>query len=200
MKKILIILLALSLCFFTVGAVCRSAFAEELEIYDKTLRLHIPANSDSAEDQAVKLKVRDAVIEYLRQPLSSCSTKDESIKTVQLLSKEITQVANTILKEENKSYTASVSIVNEYYPKKAYDGLTLPAGNYASLKIELGNASGQNWWCVLFPQVCTGSAKPEETLAEVGFTPNQIRILTEHDDYRYVVKFKLLEVIENIFK
>ena len=200
MKKLFFILLALCISIFAFGLISKAAFDDELEIYDKTLRLHIPANSNSAEDQAVKLKVRDAVIDYLKKPLSNCTTREEAISIVQLLSTEISIVANAILKQEKKPYSAKVSVVEEYYPQKAYDGLSLPAGTYASLKIELGSATGQNWWCVLFPQVCIGTAKPEESLAEVGFTPNQIKILTEHEDYRYVVKFKLLEIIENVFK
>ena len=96
-------------------------------------------------------------------------------------------------------YTSTVSVVRENYPTRDYEGISLPAGEYTSLKIELGKAQGQNWWCVLFPQVCVGSAKPTEVLSEVGFTPNQIKLLTEHDDYEYVVKFKLLEIIEGIF-
>ena len=199
MKKILPILLSLTLILFSAAFITKNALSEEMEIYDKTLRLHIPANSDSADDQAVKLLVRNAVINYLNGPLSECKTKDESVKKVQSLTKEITQVANHVLKANNKSYTARVSVVNEHYPQKAYDGLTLPAGTYTSLKIELGNASGQNWWCVLFPQVCIGTAKPEEALAQVGFTPNQIRVLTDQEDYHYVVKFKLLEVMKSIF-
>ncbi|MBQ9117414.1 MAG: stage II sporulation protein R, partial [Clostridia bacterium] len=77
--------------------------------------------------------------------------------------------------------------------------ITLPAGQYASLKIELGKAEGKNWWCVLFPQVCVGCARPAEALAEVGFTANQIKLLTEQEEHEYVVKFKLLEIVEGIF-
>ena len=171
-----------------------------MEIYDKTLRLHIPANSDSAEDQAVKLKVRDTVIAYLSEPLSNCSTKDEAVQKVQDLSTNITLLANNVLKSNGFDYTARVSVVLEDYPTRDYEGISLPAGEYTSLKIELGEAKGQNWWCVLFPQVCVGTARPTEALAEVGFTPNQIRVLTDHDDYEYVVKFKLLEIFEGIFK
>ena len=199
MKKLLSFLLSLILILVCAAFIAKQALEEEMEIYEKTLRLHIPANSDSAEDQAVKLLVRDAIIEYLREPLATCQNRDEAIAKVQSLTTQITLKANEVLKSNNKSYSAKVSVVNEYYPEKAYDGLTLPAGEYASLKIELGEADGQNWWCVLFPQVCVGTAKPEETLAQVGFTPNQIRVLTDHEDYQYVVKFKLLEVIESIF-
>lgn len=199
MKKALSILLTLALIAVAAVFIAKDTLAEELEIYNKTLRLHIPANSDSAEDQEAKLTVRDAVIDFLKGPLSDCKTREEAVKKVQSLTKEITDEANKVLKRLKKAYAARVSVVTEYYPQKAYEGITLPAGNYASLKIELGEATGQNWWCVLFPQVCVSTAKPEETLSAVGFTPDQIRVLTDREDYEYVVKFKLLEVINSIF-
>lgn len=199
MKRLLSIIAVLAIVMGGTYAIVRSSLSEELEIYDKTLRLHIPANSDSEYDQAVKLKVRDAVIQYLEAPLSECKTQEEAVEKVQLLTKEITKEANSILKAEGVNYTATVSVVKEHYPTRDYEGISLPAGNYTSLKIELGEADGKNWWCVLFPQVCVGTARPTEALSEVGFTPNQIRLLTEHEDYEYVVKFKLIELFENIF-
>ncbi len=199
MKKALSILTVAAICFIGAYTAVRASLHEEMEIYDKTLRLHVPANSDSPEDQAVKLKVRDAVIEYLEEPLKNCKTKDEAVEKVQSLTKEISKEANKVLKANGMDYTSKVSIVKENYPTRDYEGISLPAGEYTSLKIELGKAEGQNWWCVLFPQVCVGSAKPTEALAEVGFTTSQIRLLTEHEDYEYVVKFKLVEIIENLF-
>lgn len=199
MKRLLSFFLSLSLILLGALFIAKETFSEEMEIYDKTLRLHIPANSDSIPDQEVKLLVRDAVIDYLRIPLSDCKTKDEAVKKVQILTDNISYEATKVLKENDKPYTATVSVVTEYYPERSYEGISLPAGNYSSLKIELGEAKGQNWWCVLFPQVCINTAKPEETLASVGFTPDQIRVLTDREDYGYVVKFKLLEIISSIF-
>ena len=111
----------------------------------------------------------------------------------------ISLTANNVLSENNFDYTATVTLTEEYYPRRSYEGFTLPAGTYTSLKIELGKAEGKNWWCVLFPQVCIGSAKPQEALAEVGFTANQIRLLTEQEETEYVVKFKIVEILEGIF-
>lgn len=199
MKRMLSLILTLTVFMLAAVCIARQSLDEELEIYEKTLRLHIPANSNSNEDQAVKLKVRDAVLKLLEKPLAECKNKDDAIAVVQHMASDITEEANMVLKSHGKSYKAKVSVVEEYYPERAYDGLNLPAGKYASLKIELGKARGENWWCVLFPQVCVGTAKPEEALAEVGFTANQIRLLTEHEDYEYVVKFKLVEIIDSIF-
>ena len=196
MKKAVFFVLIIVCLGLLIGC---SAMREEREIYDKTLRLHIPADSNSEADQAVKLKVRDAVLNLLEEPLSGCKNKSESIKIIQDMSDIISETANNVLLSNNFDYKATVTLTEEYYPRRSYEGFTLPAGTYTSLKIELGEAEGKNWWCVLFPQVCIGSAKPEETLAEVGFTANQIRLLTEQEETEYVVKFKIVEILESIF-
>ncbi len=177
----------------------RAEISEDMEIYDKTLRLHIPANSDSKEDQELKLKVRDAVIEVMREPLSDCKTKEAATEIAKKMTPLIKKTADKVLAENGKSYEATVTVTEEYYPKKKYEGITLPAGTYTSLKIELGEADGKNWWCVLFPQVCTGTAEAKTVLAEVGFTANQIRLLTEQESGEYTVKFKIVEIIERLF-
>lgn len=199
MKKLLSLILTLTVFLFAAYAIAKEQLSEEMEIYEKTLRLHVPANSDSSADQEVKLKVRDAVINYLAEPMANCKTKDEAVNKIQVLTSNISLVANNVLIENGFDYKARVSVVKENYPTRDYEGISLPAGEYTSLKIELGKAEGQNWWCVLFPQVCVGTSKPAEALAEVGFTPNQIRLLTDKDEGEYVVKFKLLEIFEGIF-
>ena len=198
-NKIFILSVMIGALFIAVFTSLKSEISEDLQIYEKTLRLHIPANSDDAEDQALKLKVRDAVLEMLSAPLSECKTKTEATDTVKDLVSEIKKKADKVIKENGASYVATVSVTEEYYPKKEYDGITLPAGNYTSLKIELGEAEGKNWWCVLFPQICTGTAEARETLAEVGFTANQIRLLTEQESGEYTVKLKIVEIIEKLF-
>ena len=172
-----------------------STVSEYSDIYDKTLRLHIPANSDTEIDQSVKLKVRDTVTEILKKPLSECKSREEAVDVVLNMKDELTAAANKTLLENGMDYFANISVTEEYYPRREYEGIALPAGKYASVKIELGKADGQNWWCVLFPQVCTGTASNVgETLADVGFTANQIKLLTQYEDTGYTVKFKILEV------
>ena len=199
MKKITVFILALTVFVFFGLFVTAQSLSEEREIYDMFLRLHIPASSDSEEDQAVKLKVRDAVIDCTISTDSSLLLQSFNGSEISSMTNEITFTANKVLRENNMDYQARVSVVKEHYPEREYDGITLPAGEYTSLKIELGEAEGKNWWCVLFPQVCVGCARPTEALAEVGFTANQIKLLTESEDYEYVVKFKLLEIVEEIF-
>ena len=197
-KKFVILVVAVALVVSVFNFI-RMCMDEEMEIYEKTLRLHIPANSDSKEDQELKLQVRDAVIELLKDPLSECKTKEDAVRVAEEMSDEIERVSDEVINENGKNYKATVTITEEYYPRRQYEGISLPAGNYTSVKIELGEAEGQNWWCVLFPQVCTQTASADEVLAEVGFTANQIRLLTDQEDCEYVVKFKLLEIIEGIF-
>ena len=197
-KKFVILVVAVALVVSVFNFI-RMSMDEEMEIYEKTLRLHIPANSDSKEDQELKLQVRDAVIELLKDPLSECKTKEDAVRVAAEMSDEIERVSDEVINENGKNYKATVTITEEYYPRRQYEGISLPAGNYTSVKIELGEAEGQNWWCVLFPQVCTQTASADEVLAEVGFTANQIRLLTDQEDCEYVVKFKLLEIIEGIF-
>lgn len=200
MKRTIILLLALILALFGISVYAKETLGEEMEIYDNTLRLHVPANSDSEEDQAVKLKVRDAVIDMLGSELSDCVTKTEAQRRVEELLPRITALADRVLDENGMTYKARASVIKEEYPRRDYGEITLPGGVYSSLKIELGEGAGQNWWCVLFPQICVGSAKPTEALAEVGFTPNQIRLITEKDGYTYVVKFKIVEILHSMIK
>ena len=92
-----------------------------------------------------------------------------------------------------------MTLDREYYPTREYEGVSMPAGTYLSLRVMIGEAKGQNWWCVLYPPLCTSSAKPESTLKQAGFTPAQIRVLTEGESPRYKLKFKFLEFFESLF-
>ena len=197
-KKFIFSVIIVALILAVIGNL-HSEISEDMEIYDKTLRLHIPANSDSDEDQALKLQVRDAIIEIMKEPLSDCKNKEDAVKVTENMKNKIKETAERVIEQNGKNYSASVTLTEEYYPKKEYEGITLPAGTYTSLKIELGEAEGKNWWCVLFPQVCTGTAEAKETLAQVGFTTNQIRLLTDQESGEYVIKFKIIEIVKSIF-
>lgn len=184
---------------FVFGGIFASFISEGMQVYDKTLRLHIPANSDSAEDQRIKLEVRDALIGVLEEPFSKCENKAEAVCVVQEMSDIITKTANDVIKENGKDYRARLSVVQEHYPRREYQSLRLPAGVYTSVKIELGEAEGENWWCVLFPQVCIGTAQAEDELKEVGFTASQIRFLTDEERNGCEIRFKIVEIFKKIF-
>ena len=118
--------------------------------YPGMIRLHVVANSDSPEDQMLKLKVRNEILKYMDgQPdvESARAYIDEHLE-------EIEEISNTVIAENGFSYTASADRRITFIPEKSYEDLTLPAGNYEALKVTLGEGKGQNWWCVIFPQLC----------------------------------------------
>ncbi len=171
----------------------------EGDIYENTIRLHVLANSDDPKDQELKLKVRDSILERVSGELSDCKTRLEAEKKVEDISDDILITAQNTICENGFDYTVHLTLDHEYYPTREYEGVSMPAGTYLSLKIMIGEAEGQNWWCVLFPPLCTSSAKPKSTLKEAGFTPDQIRILTEDENPKYKLKFKFLELFESWF-
>ena len=168
----------------------------EAEVYDSAIRLHVLANSDDKEDQALKLKVRDSVLELVSKEIAECSTRYDAQCKVEDIRDDITIKAQNTVYEEGYDYPIHVTLDNEYYPTREYDGVKMPAGTYLSLRVLIGEAEGQNWWCVLYPPLCTSTAKPETTLKEAGFTPSQIRILTEGESPKYKLKFRILEIFE----
>ena len=199
MKKILIFCSVLFLTIMVIGLLPVSG---EDKIYDDVIRLHVLANSDSEEDQALKLKVRDGVIEKVSELLEDCEGREEAIEVLsrEESQREIERTAAEIISGEGYGYSVKVSLGEEEYPRKNYDSLCFPSGTYTSLRVQIGEAEGQNWWCVLFPQLCLGAAtrNNEDAFVEAGFTPEQYRIVTDTDKAEYEVKFKILEIIEGM--
>ena len=169
----------------------------EAAIYDNVLRLHVLANSDSSEDQALKLEVRDRILEETANLFKDCKTKDEAREAVESNLDKIREVAEQTVREAGYDYSVSVSLGEEEYPTKNYEECCFPAGEYLSLRVMIGEAEGENWWCVLFPPLCIDAAgESREVFAEVGLTDEQYSFITETDNPKYKVRFKLLEVIE----
>jgi len=189
---VFVVLLMLAMPFLPVRG--------EGAIYDNTLRLHVLANSDSEEDQALKLAVRDAVVAYTGELAENCDNIKDACELYSSHLASIRDEAQMVVYEKGYYYNVSVSLGKEYYPEKEYDGVRLPEGRYTSLKVNIGNAEGQNWWCVLFPPLCVEAAEAEEELIETGFTPGQIKVLTDSETPKYVIRFKILEWVEGIFE
>lgn len=169
----------------------------EAAIYDNVLRLHVLANSDSSEDQALKLEVRDRILEETATLFKDCKTKDEAREAVESNLDKIREIAEQTVREAGYDYGVSVSLGEEEYPTKNYEECCFPAGEYLSLRVMIGEAEGENWWCVLFPPLCLDAAgESREVFAEVGLTDEQYSFITETDNAQYKVRFKLLEVIE----
>ena len=124
------------------------------ELASSCIRIHIRANSNSNEDQAVKLKVRDAITTYLETLLEGCKSKSDASALLERNSAQLVNIANSTLYANNFEYKAWVRINNEYFPDRVYDDYTFPAGNYDAVIIGLGTGEGDNWWCVAFPPLC----------------------------------------------
>ncbi len=175
----------------------------ESEIYNSVLRLHVLANSDSEEDQALKLKVRDAILAKSEELFSSKLSRDEAIEAVNQNMELLQAEAQRVIEEEGYSYPVSVELGEEVYPTKNYESFCFPSGSYLSLRIVIGNGEGQNWWCVLFPPMCLSAAsktEPEDAFISVGLNKDQYGIITETKNPTYNVRFKVLEVIEEAIR
>ncbi len=172
----------------------------EEELYHDTIRLHVKAESDSDEAQALKLKVRDRVLDVLTERLCDVSDTEsaESIITDSL--PQLEAAARETVAECEHNCKVSVSFKRERFPERRYEGFTLPAGEYRSLRVTLGEGNGHNWWCILFPTVCISpSSDAGEIYAEAGFTPEQYRIIDNKSPRKYKVRFKILELLAGIF-
>ena len=176
--------LCLALCLLTVVATDLLLPMGEAEVYNSVIRLHILANSDTEADQAVKLAVRDAILKA--NVFKNADTKAEAEADMQNAAECAVATANGYLKEKGLPYTASYRWGYEDYPTREYENVRLPAGRYLSLRIVLGEGEGENWWCVLFPPLCTGAASKSVTNGKGDG-------VFDADSKRYSIRFKLLE-------
>ena len=196
--KILLTLLITAISLLTVTGIIPAE--EDFEIYDSTLRLHVIANSDSENDQTVKLKVRDAILETVST--YNAESREQAMKMIEERREELEAVANAVLAEEGLEATAEIEIGQEIYPTRQYENFSLPSGEYTSVKVVIGEGKGKNWWCVLYPPLCTASAikYDDEATVEVGLTKNQYDLITSNKSGQYKIKFKLLEIAAEAFK
>ena len=175
----------------------------ERDIYDTVVRLHVLANSDTEEDQALKLKVRDAILEASAPLVRDCTTQAEAVEALTAHLPELEAAALAVIESEGYSYPVTVLLGEEDYPTRAYESCAFPAGTYVSLRVCIGEAVGQNWWCCLFPPLClsaaTAKSDNEDAFIQVGLTKDQYGIITETGKTKYKVRFKILEVLEDWF-
>ena len=178
----------------------------EEKIYDTVVRLHVLANSDSEADQALKLKVRDRVVELVSPAVEGCKTQTEAIAAIGGIMDSLEGAAEEVVAEEGYDYDVSILMGEEYYPTRTYESCAFPEGEYVSLRVCIGDADGQNWWCCLFPPLCLSAASDEadedneEAFISVGLTGDQYKVITESDKPKYRVRFKILETIQKMFK
>lgn len=168
-------------------------------VRENVVRLHVVANSNSPQDQQVKLKVRDALLKKNNAMLSGEVNKDNALEYFIASKEELLNTANEALKDNNCDYGAEITLGTEYYTTRQYGNLTFPAGEYTSLRVVLGEGQGKNWWCVMFPPLCipvAGDIEADENKTADVLTPGGEEIVSSNG--KYVVKFKLLEIYEEI--
>ena len=171
------------------------ALREQQELADKVVRLHILANSDSKEDQALKLQVRDVVLTRAEELLRASDGRSEAETMLREHLRELTQVAQTAVQEQGYGYSVRTELANTVFPTREYEDFSLPAGNYLALRVIIGEGGGKNWWCVVFPPLCSqSSADLAQTAMAAGLSRSDVALLEE--DGGYVLKFKSIEIWE----
>ena len=181
--------------FLTSGAL---ALRTQDDLADKVVRLHVLANSDSEEDQALKLRVRDVVLERATAILEQSADRREAESRLRGQLLELERVAAAEISAAGYRYPVTVELENTDFPTKEYDGFTLPAGEYLALRVIIGEGQGQNWWCVVFPPLCTAaSAEVPASALAAGFSEEEVSLITE-ENQGYVLKFKAVEWWETL--
>lgn len=200
-KRLLLLLLLLFIYTF----ICAFSYvsAVSTDIQNSVFRLHVIANSNSAEDQNLKYIVRDKVLEYINSISGNESSKEDVIKLARKNINEIQKIAEDTIIENGYNYSVKLNIGNFAFPTKTYGDISFPAGYYDALKIEIGEAKGRNWWCVMFPPLCfvdvTSGIVPEESKETIkdNLSEEEYKLLSENsEDMNF--KFKIVEMFQNI--
>lgn len=169
---------------------------EQRALADRVIRFHVIANSDSEEDQRLKLAVRDQVLAQAESLYPQNATLAEARQALEAHLTALATAGRAVVEEQGYDYPVSAQVTRCWFPTKEYEGFSLPAGDYEALRIVIGEGAGQNWWCVAFPPLCLGAAS--ETVAQAAetgaLTPGQVRLMTG-DGGGYVLKFKGMELL-----
>lgn len=185
---------ALLMGLVLTAAVTFSGFAGVCEaLPEEVLRLHVLANSDSQEDQALKLQVRDRILEESASLMDGVSDKEDALQAAEEAIPALEEAARDEIRKQGYSYPVSIAVEKVYFPTREYGDTTLPAGKYDALRVVIGSGEGQNWWCVLFPALCLPAAEDTPELGEV-LTPGEMDAVQGRQ--KYEVRFKLWEAYE----
>lgn len=198
-------IIILSVLLFLYTTICAISYAENVstDIAESVFRLHILANSDSQEDQELKIKVRNALLEYMNSLCSECTSKEEAINLVELNQEKFREIALNTIQQNGYNYDVKINIGNFQFPTKNYGDISLPAGFYDALRVEIGEAKGQNWWCVMFPPLCfvdiSSGIVPDESkkLMEDNLSEEEFALVSDNANTEIQFKFKILEFFTN---
>lgn len=177
-----------------------SAAQGQAELAGQVLRLHVIANSDSAEDQALKLQVRDAVLSEAEALLPKGGGLADAEAALATHLDTLAAAGAAAVAREGYGYPVSASLEQTWFPTKEYDGFALPAGHYQALRIVIGEGDGRNWWCVVFPPLCLASVtEVSETALAAGLNEEEVKLITGESG-GYVIKFKCMELMDRLLR
>ena len=201
-KRFFIVLFLFS--FFVFVSAISYVDAVSTDISNSVFRLHVIANSDSQEDQELKYKVRDSILEYMNDLSNNCTSKDEIISLAYQYQSKFCEIAKQVIIENGYNYDVNIKIGNFEFPTKDYGDISLPAGYYDALRIEIGEAKGQNWWCVMFPPLCfvdvTSGVVPDESkeVIKENLNEEEYNLISDKESTDIKFKFGLIEFFKNI--
>ena len=201
-RKNIIFLILLFLLFLSLSAISY-ANSVSTDISKNVFRLHVLANSDSPEDQDLKYKVRDSLINYMDSICTDLNNKADAINIAQNHINDFKEIALDVIKENGYNYNVEVEIGNFEFPTKQYGDISLPAGFYDALRVKIGKAEGQNWWCVMFPPLCfvdvSSGVVPDESKENLqeNLSDEDYSLISD-DNPISQIKFKIVELFKNI--
>ena len=193
-------MIALCMGFIITLSLSLYSNAVQADISQNVLRLHVLANSDSKEDQALKLRVRDRILAESRDLFKSCKSPSDARLVFTENQAMLQKAAMAEIQNEGYSYPVSISLDHTYFPTRHYGNVSLPAGEYEAVRVEIGAADGQNWWCVMFPPLCfvDGSVDDEKN---AGMIREQLGenadIITKDGDIDIRLRFKLVDIFQS---
>ena len=194
MSKTIKIFIPIFLSFILIYSYVTPFIKTGESISQKVFRLHILANSDSDEDQSLKLKVRDKILTKSESLFINCKNLNDVINVSKNNIDYFEKLANECIKENGYNYETKVYVDKEYFNTREYEKITLPSGVYNALKIEIGEAKGHNWWCVMFPAICLPAVSDDE----INSILNEDEIELINNNNKYEIRFKIVEIYEKI--
>ena len=194
MNKTMKIFVPIFLFLLLISAYVTPFIQTSERISDDVFRLHILANSDNEEDQQLKLKVRDAVLKKGQNVFTDCSSLEDIIASCESNIDLFEETATECIKENGYHYSVNAYVDKEYFNTREYEEITLPSGIYNALKIEIGEAKGHNWWCVMFPAICLSAVSD----SEMNNILDEEEIELINSDNKFEIRFKIVEIYEKI--
>lgn len=192
MSKKLFVFLPLLLIFTLLFGSLSYTNDASNDISNKVLRMHVLANSNSINDQRLKIAVKNNILKSTQELFTDCDSLEESIEIAQSNTELIKDSAQEVIKKYNKNYDVKVYVDNEFFDVREYKDFTLPSGNYNTVKVVIGEGKGKNWWCVMYPAVCISACSDD---FDKALTKEEKKLITSK---KYIPKFKILEIINKI--